>query len=84
MARLDARQKADKKRTGGNFKPQGRKGKGNGSGKTDGVHRNKYAEFSKADHAQADLALRREMDARKAAREEAERGGLYGYYRGYR
>lgn len=70
MARLDARQKADKKRNGGNFKAQKATGSGNGSGKTAGVHRNKYAEFSKAAGAQDSLAARRERDAREAERRD--------------
>ncbi|MEK7156854.1 MAG: hypothetical protein AAB790_03535 [Patescibacteria group bacterium] len=81
MAKLDGRQGSDKKRNGGNFKPQGKKGKGKSSGKALGVHRNKYAQFSKADSAQANLAARREQDARIAAREAEER--RYGY-RSYR
>ncbi|MFA7309378.1 MAG: hypothetical protein WC050_00555 [Candidatus Paceibacterota bacterium] len=45
-------------------------------------HVNAYAEFSKADRALADLELRREQDAKRAFREEAERRDRR-LYRGY-
>jgi hypothetical protein len=38
-------------------------------------HKNRYAEFSKADRAQADLEARKQRDAREAERKEAERFG---------
>ena len=73
MAKLDGRQGNDRKRNGGNFKPQGKKGKGKPSGKTHGVHRNKYEQFSKASGAMATLEARKEADRRRDEREAYER-----------
>ena len=71
MAKLDAHQRTDKKRTDGNFKPQGKKGAKKPAVKTGG-HKNKYEQFSQAANAMARLEASREADRIRTEREAHE------------
>ena len=71
MAKIDAHQKNDKKRNGGNFKPQGKKGAKKNK-VTTGGHVNKYSQFSQAAGAMAALEMRKEAERKQAARETYE------------
>ena len=72
MAKMDAHQRNDKKRVDGNFKPQGKKG-AKKKKKVPTGHVNRYAEFSQAANAMANLEARKEAVRRQAEREERER-----------